>query len=126
MSSDSVKKDHEGIPVLENPLSLDQLAGEAAPAAEPAPDLTDHEVVARLLRNTDVQGLLDDMSEDLQKLVSWKMEELLKEQLNLLIRRAAEESAPKLAEDIRTQLQLALPGLLAHMAELARNPDKSE
>jgi hypothetical protein len=126
MSSDSVKKDHEGIPVLENPLSLDQLAGEAAPAAEPAPDLTDHEVVARLLRNTDVQGLLDDMSEDLQKLVSWKMEELLKEQLNLLIRRAAEESAPKLAEDIRTQLQLALPGLLAHMAELARNPDKSK
>ena len=126
MSSDSVKKDQEGIPVLENPLSLDQLAGEAAPAAEPAPDLTDHEVVARLLRNTDVQGLLDDMSEDLQKLVSWKMEELLKEQLNLLIRRAAEESAPKLAEDIRTQLQLALPGLLAHMAELARNPDKSE
>jgi uncharacterized membrane-anchored protein YjiN (DUF445 family) len=126
MSSDSVKKDPEGIPVLENPLSLDQLAGEAAPAAEPAPDLTDHEVVARLLRNTDVQGLLDDMSEDLQKLVSWKMEELLKEQLNLLIRRAAEESAPKLAEDIRTQLQLALPGLLAHMAELARNPDKSE
>jgi len=126
MSSDSVKKDHEGIPVLENPLSLDQLAGEAAPAAAPAPDLTDHEVVARLLRNTDVQGLLDDMSEDLQKLVSWKMEELLKEQLNLLIRQAAEESAPKLAEDIRTQLQLALPGLLAHMAELARNPDKSE
>jgi hypothetical protein len=126
MSSDSVKKDQEGIPVLENPLSLDQLAGEAAPAAAPAPDLTDLEVVARLLRNTDVQGLLDDMSEDLQKLVSWKMEELLKEQLNLLIRQAAEESAPKLAEDIRTQLQLALPGLLAHMAELARNPDKPE
>jgi hypothetical protein len=126
MSSDSVKKDQEGIPVLENPLSLDQLGGEAAPATEPAPDLTDHVVVARLLRNTDVQGLLDDMSEDLQKLVSWKMEELLKEQLNLLIRQAAEESAPKLAEDIRTQLQLALPGLLAHMAELARNPDKPE
>ncbi|MFZ0467940.1 MAG: hypothetical protein WAL92_03385 [Thiogranum sp.] len=126
MSSDSVKKDQEGIPVLENPLNLDQLAGEAAPAAAPPPDLTDLEVVARLLRNTDVQGLLDDMSEDLQKLVSWKMEELLKEQLNLLIRQAAEESAPKLAEDIRTQLQLALPGLLAHMAELARNPDKPE
>jgi len=126
MSSDSVKKDQEGIPVLENPLSLDQLAGEAAPATASAPDLTDHEVVARLLRNTDVQGLLDDMSEDLQKLVSWKMEELLKEQLNLLIRQAAEESAPKLAEDIRTQLQLALPGLLAHMAELARKPDKPE
>lgn len=125
MSSDTVKKDDAGIPVLENPLELDALSAEAAPAA-PQPDLTDHEVVARLLRNTDVQGLLDDMSEDLQKLVSWKMEELLKEQLLLLIRQAAEDSAPRLAEDIRTQLQLALPGLLANMVELARKQEKPE
>ena len=125
MSSDTVKKDEEGIPVLENPLTLDQLAGKTAPA-EPQPDLTDHEVVARLLRNTEVQGLLDDMSEDLQKLVSWKMEELLKEQITLLIRQAAEESAPRLAEDIRTQLQLALPGLLADVVELARQQEKPE
>jgi hypothetical protein len=54
------------------------------------------------------------------------MEELLKEQLSLLIKRAAEESAPRLAADIRTQLQLALPGLLANMVELARNPDEPE
>jgi hypothetical protein len=73
-----------------------------------------------------VQTLLDDMSEDLQKLVSWKMEELLKEQLSLLIKQAAEDSAPKLAEDIRTQLQLALPGLLANMVELAREQEKPE
>jgi hypothetical protein len=125
MSSDTVKKDDEGIPVLENPLELDELAAEPAPPP-PQPDLTDHEVVARLLRSTDVQGLLDDMSEDLQKLVSWKMEELLKEQLVLMIRQAAEESAPRLAEDIRTQLQLALPGLLANMVELARNQEKPE
>jgi hypothetical protein len=125
MSSDTVKKDDEGIPVLENPLELDELAAAAAPAAPP-PDLTDHEVIARLLRNTDVQGLLDDMSEDLQKLVSWKMEELLREQLTLLIRQAAEDSAPRLAEDIRTQLQLALPGLLANMVELARKQEKPE
>jgi hypothetical protein len=125
MSSDTVKKDDEGIPVLENPLELDELAAEPA-APPPQPDLTDHEVVARLLRCTDVQGLLDDMSEDLQKLVSWKMEELLKEQLVLMIRQAAEESAPRLAEDIRTQLQLALPGLLANMVELARNQEKPE
>jgi hypothetical protein len=54
------------------------------------------------------------------------MEELLKEQLTLLIKKAAEESAPRLAEDIRTQLQLALPGLLANLVELARDPDKSD
>ncbi len=123
MSSKTVNQDNEGIPVLENPLTLEQLA---APAAAPLPDLTDLEVVAGLLQNATVQGLLDDMSEDLQKLVSWKIEELLKEQLSLLIKQAAEESAPRLAEDIRTQLQLALPGLLANMVDLARNPEKSE
>lgn len=124
MSSKSVDPDDQRIPVLENPLTLEQV--EAAPPEPPLPDLTDHEIVGRLLENATVQSLLDDMSEDLQKLVSWKMEELLKEQLSLLIKRAAEESAPKLAADIRTQLQLALPGLLANMVELARNPDEPE
>jgi hypothetical protein len=124
MNSNTVNRDDEDIPVLENPLTLEQLAAQAAPSAAPPPDLTDLEVVARLLQNATVQSLLDDMSEDLQKLVSWKIEELLKEQLSLLIKQAAEESAPKLAEDIRTQLQLALPGLLANMVELTRKPDK--
>jgi hypothetical protein len=122
MSADSRKLDADGIPVLENPLTLDDLAGGAT--APSLPDLTDHTVVAGLLQDGDVQNLLDDMSEDLQKLVSWKMEELLKEHLMQLVRQAAEESAPKLAEDIRTQLQLALPGLLANLVELARRPDK--
>jgi hypothetical protein len=126
MSSDSVNPDDQHIPVLENPLTLEQLEAEAVPPEPPLPDLTDQEIVGRLLENPGVQSLLDDMSEDLQKLVSWKMEELLKEQLSLLIKRAAEESAPKLAADIRTQLQLALPGLLANMVELARNPDEPE
>lgn len=113
MSSDSVKLDDDGIPILDAPVSLD-----APPAgAETALDLSDHEVLTRLLDNIEVQQLLDDMSEDLQKLVSWKIESLLKEQISLLIKQAAEESAPKLAEDIRTQLQLALPGLLAKVVE---------
>jgi hypothetical protein len=30
---------------------------------------------------------------------------------------------PKLAEDIHTQLQLAIPGLLANLAEKARSSD---
>lgn len=123
MSADNRKLDADGIPVLENPLTPDDLAGVVS--EPPLPDLTDHTVVAGLLKDSAVQSLLDDMSEDLQKLVSWKMEELLKEHLMQLIRQAAEESAPKLAEDIRTQLQLALPGMLADLVELARKPETS-
>ena len=82
MTSDSVKLDDDGIPVLENPVTLDALP---AQAGEPLPDLTDHEVVARLLQNVDVQHLLDDMSEDLQKLVAWKIESLVKDQVTQLI-----------------------------------------
>ena len=118
MTDDTVNQDENGIPVLDNPLDLDRIDGRTT--AGPLPDLTDHELVARLLQNAAVQNVLDDMSEDLQKLASWKIEELLKEQFTLLIRQAAAESAPKLAEDIRTQLQLALPGLLADMLALAR------
>ncbi|MGW8311362.1 MAG: hypothetical protein ACWGNB_09910 [Thiogranum sp.] len=124
MSSDTENPDRNGIPVLDNPLDLDQL--DKRTTAAPLPDLTDHELVARLLQNAAVQSVLDDMSEDLQKLVSWKIEELLKEQFTLLIRQAAAESAPKLAEDIRTQLQLALPGLLADMLALARRNGQGE
>ena len=124
MSSDTGNQDENGIPVLDNPLDLERL--DHRTSAGPLPDLTDHELVARLLRNATVQSVLDDMSEDLQKLVSWKIEELLKEQFTLLIRQAAAESAPKLAEDIRTQLQLALPGLLADMLALARRDDQAD
>lgn len=123
MSTDTRNPHDDSIPLLENPLSLDDLQGGGQP---PLPDLGDHAVVARLLQDGEVQRLLDDMSEDLQKLVSWKMEELLKEHLMQLIRQAAEESAPRLAEDIRTQLQLALPGLLANLVDLARQPDRNE
>ena len=124
MSSDTRKPDSDGIPVLENPLSLDDIG--ATGGDTPPQDLTDPTVVAELLRHVDVQRLLDDMSEDLQKLVSWKMEELLKEHLIQLIRQAAEDSAPKLVEDIRTQLQLAMPGLLANLIELANQPNRED
>lgn len=124
MSSDTVKLDEDGIPVLENPVSLEELPAqtEESPAA-PLPDLTDDEVIARLLQDADVQSLLDDMSEDLQKLVAWKIESLVKDQVTQLIQQAIEDSAPKLAEDIHTQLQLALPGLLANLVEKARSSE---
>jgi|GEM_PF-1377077 len=123
MVSDTVKLDDDGIPILDNPVTLEQLAAAATP---PLPDFSDHEVVAELLHDTSVQDLLDDMSEDLQKLVAWKIEELLKEQINRLITQATEECAPKLVEDIRTQLQLALPGLLANMIEQAHSSASRE
>jgi len=122
MSSDTVKVDADGVPVLENPVALDDLPTQAEVSA-PIPDLTDDEVVARLLQDADVQSLLDDMSEDLQKLVAWKIESLVKDQVTQLIQQAIEDSAPKLAEDIHTQLQLAIPGLLANLAEKARSAD---
>jgi hypothetical protein len=125
MSSDTVKVDADGIPVLENPVALDDLPTqtEESTPQQAIPDLTDDEVVARLLQDADVQSLLDDMSEDLQKLVSWKIESLVKDQVTQLIQQAIEDSAPKLAEDIHTQLQLAIPGLLANLAEKARSSD---
>jgi hypothetical protein len=125
MPSDTVKLDDEGVPVLENPVTLEELPvqAEASSSATPLPDLTDDEVVARLLQNADVQDLLDDMSEDLQKLVSWKIESLVKDQITQLIQQAIEESASKLTEDIHTQLQLAIPGLLANLVEKAKSSD---
>jgi hypothetical protein len=122
MPSDTVKLGDDGVPVLENPVTLDELPAqtEEPPPGESLPDLTDDEVVARLLQDVDVQDLLNDMSEDLQKLVAWKIESLVKDQVTQLIQQAIEESGPKLAEDIHTQLQLALPGLLANLVEKAK------
>ncbi|VAW76925.1 hypothetical protein MNBD_GAMMA13-637 [hydrothermal vent metagenome] len=125
MTSDSVKLDDEGVPMLQNPVSLETLQTSNAEST-PMPDLTDHEVVAKLLQYSEVQDLLDDISEDLQNLVSWKIESLLKEQIGRLIKEATEESAFKMAGDIRTQLQLALPDLLANLIKQAKEPDSTD
>ncbi|HED18863.1 MAG TPA: hypothetical protein ENI74_05095 [Gammaproteobacteria bacterium] len=121
MESDPIKLDDNGIPVLENAVTLDgELASEAA--VVPRADLTDHELIGRLLEGEAVQHILDDITEDLQKMVAWKMETILKEEITRLVKDATEQSAPKLAEDIRTQLQLALPGLIAELAQQSRQP----
>jgi len=118
MDSNPIKLDNNGIPVLENAVTLnDELTGK--PVA-PGADLTDHELVVRLLEGEAVQHILDDITEDLQKMVAWKIETILKEEITRLIKDATEQSAPKLAEDIRTQLQLALPGLVAELAEQSK------
>ncbi len=118
MDSDPLKLDDNGIPVLENAVTLDELGSE--PPVPPHADLTDHDLVNRLLEDEAVKCILDDITEDLQKMVAWKIETFLKEEITRLIQDATEQSAPKLARDIRTQLQLALPGLIAKLAEQAK------
>jgi len=117
MNSDQIKLDDNGVPVLENAVTLDELGGEST---APHADLTDQGLVNHLLEDEAVRHLLDDITEDLQKLVAWKIETLLKEEITRLIKDATEQSAPRLAQDIRTQLHLALPGLIAKLAEQSK------
>ncbi len=112
-----VKTDPDGIPLLENAVTPQQLQ---VREAVPGVDLTDHEQVEQLLDNETVQVLLADLAEDLQKMVAWKVEEALKQELEKLVREATERSIPRLREDIETHLSLALPGLLARIAEQGR------
>ena len=117
MDPEQIKLDENGIPILQNAVSTDRLAStvDTSPA-----DLSDHEQVAELLRDEAIQQVLNDITEDLQKLVAWKIESLLKEEFSRLIREATERSASKMSEDIRTHLQLALPDLLARIARQAQ------
>jgi hypothetical protein len=117
MDSDPIKLDDNGVPVLEHAVSLDELASK--PAA-PRADLTDQDLINHLLEDEAVRQILDDITEDLQKMVAWKIETFLKEEITRLIQDATAQSAPKLAQEIRTQLQLALPGLIAKLAEQSK------
>ena len=112
-----VKTDADGIPLLENAVTPQQLQGAETP---PGADLTDQEQVERLLDHETVQLLLGDLAEDLQKLVAWKVEEALKQELEKLVHEATERSMPRLREDIQTHLSLALPELLAGIARQGR------
>ena len=117
MDLEKIKLDENGIPVLQNAVSADELASDAGP---PPADLTDREQLGELLHEETIQRVLDDITEDLQKLAAWKFESLLKEEFSRLIREAPEQSASKMSEDIRTHLQLALPDLLARIAKQAQ------
>ena len=118
MDPEQIKLDENGIPILQHAVRADELTNktETAPA-----DLSDHEQIAELLREEAIQQILNDITEDLQKLVAWKIESLLKEEFARLIREATEQSASKMSEDIRTHLQLALPDLLARIAKQAKH-----
>lgn len=114
MDEQPPRLDEEGLPILDNPVDPQQLANLSAPAG---PDLTNHDLVEQLLETDAIRDLVNDLTEDLQKLVSWKIEAVLKEEVAKLIHSATEQSGGKLREDIRTQLKLALPELVANLAQ---------
>ncbi|VAW78130.1 hypothetical protein MNBD_GAMMA15-1018 [hydrothermal vent metagenome] len=114
MEEQPLKLDDEGIPILEHPVDLNAFSDQPLVTG---PDLTDHEIVEQLLGKDRISELINDLTDDLQKMVSWKIEEVLKEELAKLIHDATEQSSAKLSEDIRTQLQLALPELVVKIAK---------
>ncbi|HHJ12999.1 MAG TPA: hypothetical protein ENJ79_01290 [Gammaproteobacteria bacterium] len=109
-----IRLDEQGIPILET-----AVAGTEAEDAW----LTDPEQVEPLLNEAQIGQLIDDLADDLRKLVSWKIETLIKEELGRLLQEASERGSEKLAGDIRTQLRLALPELLAGVVRAARKTD---
>ncbi len=117
MESKQIKLDDNGIPILDKPVAAEQVASEQPPSAA---DLTDPELVERLLREEAVQHLLYDLTEDLQNMMAHKIESFLRDEICNLIKSATQQSAERLSRDIRTHLQLALPELLTKMAEQAR------
>jgi hypothetical protein len=112
-----VKTDEDGIPILENAVPAETLDSGAAPRSA---DLSDHEQVEQLLHTEAVQSLLQDLAEDLQKVVTWRVEALLKDEMQKLIHEATERSVPQLFQEIQTQLTLALPELLAKIVQQSR------
>ena len=114
MEEQSIKLDDEGIPILEQPVDLNTLVDQR-PAS--GPDLTDVDIVEQLLDKDRVLELINDLTDDLQRMVNWKIEEVLKEELAKLIHTATEQAGEKLSVDIHTQLKLAVPELVAKIAQ---------
>jgi len=123
MSGDpDIRTDEHGIPILDEALEPDAL--EHPPAGETGGvDLLDRAVVDHLLQDETIDALLDDLTTDLQGLVSWKMEEVMKEEVTKVVKEAVARTAPRLAQDIRAQLRLALPELLEKAVRRARGED---
>ncbi len=105
--------DENGIPVLADVImpafDTDQSAV-ATPAAATEESLP--ESVVRLLEQEHVRQMIEDLSNDLQVEISWKIEESLKQSMNRLLHDAMEANSRQILESIQTQLRLTLPELL--------------
>jgi hypothetical protein len=123
MTRTPIQTDADGIPILDELVDLDEertTVETAAPQPEP-PDL-DHDVLERLATHPAIADLLDDITVDLQSLVTWKIQEFLKHEIQQVIQEAVQRSGPQLSESIRAQLQQALPALLSEAFEHIRDP----
>ncbi len=120
MNSDTdIKTDENGIPILDE--AVDPAGIEAGSlSTPPEPDLLDQAVIDHLLHDRTIDALIDDLTADLQNLVSWKIEEFMKEEMQKVLKDAARRTAPQLAQDIRAQLRLALPELLEKAVRQSR------
>ncbi len=118
MSKSDIKTDQDGIPILEDIIDPEEQDDILSTTDL---DKLDRAIVRRLLKDETVDQLLDDMTDDLQSLVNWKIQEFLKEEIQTILQEAAKRSAPKLAQDIRNQLRMALPDLLIEAIRRARS-----
>lgn len=113
MESEQIHFDEQGIPVLENVVDPQSLP----PAQKHSGKETgDHERIEALLQGPEARQLIEALGEDIQKMLSVKIEAILREELDRLLREAAQQRLGGLADDIRTRLQTALPELLAKIA----------
>lgn len=113
MDDPQIKFDTDGIPILDDVVDPD--APEAAETLLDEAAEFDDELLDRLSDDPGINELLDDITADLQSLVTWKIEEFIKQEITQVIHEAANRAAPQLAEGIRAQLRQALPALLAEV-----------
>ncbi len=111
MAETPLQTDADGIPILDD--IVDPEAPEEWQTVTAELDILDHAVLDQLSDDPAISQLLDDITADLQGLVTWKIEEFVKQEIQQVIHEAAHRAAPQLAESIRAQLRQALPALLA-------------
>ncbi len=109
----NIQLDADGIPLLEERVT----PGEPAAVEESVPPPAYDSDRFRQLLQMNGQQMLDDLTEDLQQTVLWKLESILKEEMGRVIQEAIQQSAPRIQQDLHTQLELALPDLLASLVE---------
>ena len=114
--------DKDGIPILtemveDEATETGQQAGAAPPPPPPAPVLTPEDIARDLLNSETVRQELDQMAYDLAQDVRIQIEQTLAEAIDEAINRSLERHNNRTAEQIRKQLDAALPRLIARALE---------
>jgi hypothetical protein len=119
--------DKDGIPILTDLVPEDKLENasrdNAAPPPPPPPPIFTPEDIARKLLSSDmVQQQLDQIANDLAHDMRLRIEQTLAESIDQAINRTLDNHTAHTAENIRQELILALPRLMARALEDA-DPD---